>query len=440
MSVPRNINAEHQTGLAISQPHLVERNDSVLWDVAVGSGQLNDPFPLHTLPLALRQFTEECAESLPVAQAVVGIPALVVAGAAIGNTRAIRLKEGWTESTALWAAIVAPSGTKKSPALRQAAEPFLKLDSPERRTWTADITVERLAALLDENPRGLFSYRDELSAWVKSMNQYRGGKGADRPFYLSLYSGTPTKVDRKGSDYPISITLPNPCWSVVGGIPPEIVSDLDDEGGKEDGFLPRLLFAWPEPVQVRWTDKVISSEARTAYDGLIRQLWEIPWKETPTCLDLTPEAGTCWIEWHNAHYHETERDDLSPFQRAAYNKLIGYCARLALIHAVATNPTTTTVGVESVKAACELIVYFKLQVAKIAPLIVRTKPSKLEKCKAEIRRKLSVSRLLKKRELQKNSAFEANIWNQAFNEMCLPELDQHSNGTLSLRVPTYRQI
>src|SRR2546426_5105668 len=39
------------------------------------------------------------------------------------------------------------------------------------RTWTADTTVERLAGLLTENPRGLLLLRDELSAWVKSMNR-----------------------------------------------------------------------------------------------------------------------------------------------------------------------------------------------------------------------------------------------------------------------------
>jgi hypothetical protein len=226
-------------------------------------------FPIETLPPNVRRFVEECAAALPVAPEMVGIPALVVVGAAIGNTRTIQLKEGWTESTRLWVAMVSPSGTKKTPALREAVEPLLRRDSNERRTWTADITVERLGALLADFPRGLLSYRDELSAWVKSMNQYRAGKGADRPFYLSLYSGARTKVDRKGSECPLHIDLPNSCWSVVGGIPPDVISDLDDEGGKEDGFLPRLLFAWPEPVEVRWTDKIVSSEARAAYDGLV---------------------------------------------------------------------------------------------------------------------------------------------------------------------------
>jgi len=233
--------------------------------------------------------------------------------------------------------------------------------------------------------------------------------------------------------------LPHPCWSVVGGIPPDVISDLDDEGGKEDGFLPRLLFTWPEPIKVRWTSKEISSEARAVYDGLIRQLWEIPWSGETIYLDLTPEAQDRWIVWHDAHSAETEQEDLSPFQRAAYNKLLGSCARLALVHAVAVDPKATSVGVQSIEAAIKLVAYFKLQVAKIAPLIVRTKPAKIERCKAEIRRKLSVCQFLKKRDLQRSSSYEASVFNQALSEMCSPEIEQHDDGTLSLRVPTNRQ-
>src|SRR5262245_22325768 len=109
------------------QPEIDQSSQSAELKITDESAQ-NDSFPLDALPSPLRQFTVECAASLPVAPEMVGIPALVVTGAAIGNTRAIRLKDGWTESTALWAALVSPSGTMKSPALKQVAEPLLKLD------------------------------------------------------------------------------------------------------------------------------------------------------------------------------------------------------------------------------------------------------------------------------------------------------------------------
>ena len=212
----------------------------------------NDMFPLDALPESISRFTTECAASLSAAPELVAIPALVVTAAAIGNSRVISLKQDWTEPSSLFAAVVSASGTIKSPALKMASKPLQELDAQDRRTWTADVTVEQLARLLDANPRGLLLMRDELSAWVKSMNQYRQGKGADRQFYLSVWGGAPVKVDRVGATAPTSITVPHPCLSVVGCIPPDVVHDLDDQGGSDDGFLPRLLFAWPNPVPVRW--------------------------------------------------------------------------------------------------------------------------------------------------------------------------------------------
>ncbi|MGM0806469.1 MAG: DUF3987 domain-containing protein [Bacillota bacterium] len=44
---------------------------------------------------------------------------------------------------------------------------------------TSDATWEALAEILENNPRGIMFHRDELSGWVKGMDQYRA-KGADR--------------------------------------------------------------------------------------------------------------------------------------------------------------------------------------------------------------------------------------------------------------------
>ena len=80
--------------------------------------------------------------------------------------------------------------------------------------------------------------RDELVGWVKSMDQYRSGRGADRQFFLSVWSRQPIKVDRKGAK---PILVSNPCLAVVGGIQPDLLPELADAAQREDGFLDRLL-------------------------------------------------------------------------------------------------------------------------------------------------------------------------------------------------------
>lgn len=396
-------------------------------------------FPLDALPGPIQQFAMEGAASLTAPPELIAVPALVVAAAAIGGSRIIQLKPGWTEPASVFAAVISPSGTMKSPALQMATAPLQGLTTPGAPTWTADVTVERLAQLLAENPRGLLVIRDELSAWVKSMNQYKQGKGADRQFYLSVWSGAPVKVDRVGSGTPTDILIARPCLSVVGCIPPEVLGEFDDRGGLDDGFLPRLLFTWPLQRPVRWTDATISQPVRDGYDNLIRELFAFPMQKEPVSLLLSDEALALFKWWHDTHCEETEQPQLPPFLRGAYAKLKGYCPRLALIHAVVTNPTTERVEKASVEAAIQLVSYFKAQARKVMPLLGENKSSEVERCKAEIRRKLSVSRSMKKRDIQKSSAFNAEVFNQAFAEMTVPHLVVDAEGGVRLWEPTNRQ-
>src|SRR5262249_57727938 len=86
------------------------------------------------------------------------------------------------------------------------------------RIMVNDATVESLAPVLSQNSRGVVMIRDELAAWVTSANQYKGGRGTDRQFWLSNWAGVAATVDRKQQAAPIII--PHPFVSVVGGIPP----------------------------------------------------------------------------------------------------------------------------------------------------------------------------------------------------------------------------
>jgi hypothetical protein len=85
-------------------------------------------FPIDALPGPIAQFATACAASLSAPVELVAIPALVVAAAAIANSRRIRLKPDWAEPASLFAVVVSPSGAMKSPALNMAAKPLQDLD------------------------------------------------------------------------------------------------------------------------------------------------------------------------------------------------------------------------------------------------------------------------------------------------------------------------
>lgn len=382
------------------------------------------PFPLASLPGPIRQFVEEGAPAFPVPPELLALPSLVAAGVAIGNSRVVELKPGgWKERPALYAAVVCESGSMKSPAMAQATECLKKHQTLSTRTWTSDATVESIARILHQAPRGILLYKDELSAWVRAMNQYRSGKGADKEFYLSMWGGQSFVVDRVGLEGgPICIR--NPFLSVVGAIPPDMLAELDPSAGQADGFLPRLLFAWPQRIPTKWSHARVSPTTTQAYEKLFADLLDLEYDpdQGPSCLPLTSEAQARFIEWHDKHIPEVNEPAASPYLDGCYSKLKGYCARLALIHAVASDPATQDVGVGSVEAAISLVDYFKAQAVRIDGFFSCGKHDPVEKCKVTIRRRLSVSRSMYKRDLQRIAKWNAEHFNTALEQMTKAEV------------------
>src|SRR5262249_41554169 len=74
------------------------------------------PFPVEALPKSVRRYVDGSAAAIGYDSALVALPVLAVLGAAVGNSRRIQLKKGWTEPAVIWATIVAASGELKSPA------------------------------------------------------------------------------------------------------------------------------------------------------------------------------------------------------------------------------------------------------------------------------------------------------------------------------------
>lgn len=345
-----------------------------------------EPFPVEVLPAALAQFVREAAEAIPCPPDFIGLPLLVLAGAVIGTSRTLEIKSGWREGPRLYGVIVAEPGSAKSPALDLVATPIYERqrmlatafeeaeaehkaemaryevearawedrarsaakgkgtdpgDKPEEpeapkmgRLFTSDVTVEALATLIRDNPRGLALIRDELTGWVRSMNAYRSGHGADRQFYLSTWSGAPYPVDRKSGP---PLMLFNPFLGVVGCIPPDLLEELTDERGREDGFVHRLMFAYPDPVPRRWTEAAVSQEARTAWKRALDDLWRLTpstgedGKPIPVAVRFTDAGKRTWVDLCETHYAEAADPCFPGHLRGAWAKLDGYCARLSLI-------------------------------------------------------------------------------------------------------------
>ena len=376
--------------------------------VYADSKKLPEPtaFPTSALPRQGRRLVEEGAAAIDCPPEFIAVPLLVMLGAAIGNARRVHLKQGWTEGAAIFAAVVADPGAKKTPASKVAVEAAVRAQAKMRndhrvktdeyarelrqyevdkadarkdgvaappppeepvmsRALVEDTTTEALAAVLEGNPRGVLVMRDELAAWAKSMDQYRsGGKGADRQFWLSAWSGSYVSVDRKARPEPL--VLPVPFVGLFGSIQPSVLPDIG--AGREDGLMDRILFAYPETTPSRWSDDEISDGAIGGLKWLHDKLRKLEPGEDesgdpePVTVRLSPEAKPVLVQLFNSHREEMDAPGFPARLRGPWAKLEAYLARLALIVAmcrVATHDAPELIEAEDVLRASILLDYFK---------------------------------------------------------------------------------
>ncbi|WP_165070849.1 DUF3987 domain-containing protein [Paludisphaera rhizosphaerae] len=319
-----------------------------------------EPFPLELLPHPARRLVEVAAESIGCPVDFVAAGVLGAASAAIGRSAELEVKPGYRESAALFIAAVGGPSSGKSPAISIAMKPIRDLEIQARAEWeeehrawkqtkeedrgeepalrriyTTDPTTEALGPILQANPRGMAITPDELTKFILGMDQYKGGKGGDRPFYLSAWSGHPVQVDRaKNALKPIFV--PHPFLTVAGGLTPDMGSSLVEGKGRDDGFIARFLFCFPEPIPRPYSRRGVHPEVAEDWRRLVNGLWARPMLETdagprPNVVRMTPAAADAWFGACNAHRAEMYAIDFPRSLEGCWGKLEQYAARLALV-------------------------------------------------------------------------------------------------------------
>ncbi len=379
-------------------------------------------FPVDAMPAACRALIHESEKALGCAPELVALPMLAVLSSAIGTSRVIEVKGGWREWAALFLAVVASPGAMKTPAAKVAKKPAFerqrrlgKSYAEEKEEWkrevrqweverrdalkasepapaepeapsmarcvAGDTTVEALVSILEDNPRGLLVHRDELAGWVRSMDQYKGGKGSDRQNWLNLWNTDEVIVDRK-SRMGEPIILAKPFVSLFGGVQPAMLGELG--GTVEDGLMDRFLFAYPAPRHVRFTEDEVSVEAEARYSALYEKLANLTLATdehggpNPKPLRLSPEARKLFARAVDALGAEMLQPGFPSRLEGVWSKLRGYLARLSLVLAVCRcvkeDVREECVEREDVEAASRLLSYFKTHARRIYAEVSRPDP------------------------------------------------------------------
>lgn len=355
-------------------------------------------FPLQIFPEVFAKYIQEECESFcsPAAKPdFIAMSLLAVIATACGETT-LKIKEGWTMQGNIYVALIGEPGSKKSPSFSKAMafarkiegdfatqyeeleeeynrekksydalKPSEKKETEEpiepirKRFFVSNATVESLARILNENKSVLMAC-DELSSWLNSFNQYKGGKGNDKQYYLSFWSNASESIVRvKGSIY-----VENPILSILGGIQPSILADL--KGKKDDGMFQRFLFCYPPEQEVEnWSNKETNPNLKRDVGLEIERIRANANRE----LKLSSEA----FAMYGCYWELLKREEKEIFnneKKIFWAKLGTQLGKIAI--SIASMRNETEVSTKSMANAIDFIEYYKTQVEKVLDEIEKT--------------------------------------------------------------------
>ena len=321
-----------------------------------------------------------------------------------GCTAKPKQHDDWTVVPNLWGGIVAPPGAMKSPAMDAVTSLLVKLEEEQREEYesirqsielenelieekrkalieqlkaaerekakgndtkidvnqlkkellqledqkvarkrykTDDASIEKMAELLNENPRGLLTTHDELIGLFSSWDQER--KKSDRAFYLKGWNGYSSHTsDRIGRG---TIETKNLCISLLGGIQPAklkpyLLSSVN--GFENDGLVQRLqLLTYPDDIanwqnidkqpdhtavrEVQEKTKFVSDINFTDYGALQDEHSKYPF------LRFSPEGQEVFDRWLTDLETNKIRGEVPPILKEHLSKYKSLMPSLALI-------------------------------------------------------------------------------------------------------------
>lgn len=264
-------------------------------------------FPIDVLPERFQRIAQHFAAAVNKPVDLVMPAFLSVPATALGPHWKVGARS-FVRSPLLWFALVAPSGSGKTPAARpilrpnekrdrryrdayeeemkgyeatlrewnraskkKAGDPGPKPDKPaRRRAVLTDATPEGLVMGLQHSPDGLLFHSNELAQLLGSFDTYHAKPGKGRAIYLNLWDGAPISEGRKVAH---ACEVDDPYAVIYGGIQPSRLASLELADG--DGLTARFLWSVPEIV-ASGLGRDVSPLVEDAWAGVIAHAFDQP--------------------------------------------------------------------------------------------------------------------------------------------------------------------
>ena len=312
-------------------------------------------------------------------------------------------------------------------ALTQADEPG------RRRFITNDTTVEKLGELLQHNPRGILSFRDELVGLLAYLD--REDRQSDRAFYLEGWNGNmPYTADRIGRG---TIDTANVCLSVLGGIQPAKLTGylLQAVGSlSNDGLMQRFqLLIYPdEPQGWKLIDEAPNAEARDAAYKIFETLADMDFMQEGAIQGLNDDrpyfrfdAGgqeifNAWLTEHQAKLENPDEHALMTEHLAKYRKLVPALALVFHLVEIARGRKQKFVSALSVGMAADFAEFLETHARRIYGLLFNLRPQSA----AALAKKIKSGAIVDADGKMKEHFTTRDIYRQCWQLLDTPELVQ----------------
>ncbi len=279
-------------------------------------------FPLEIYPPSLRKIVTDTHKDLNFPVNYIAASLLLAASVAVGNSRILKVKDGWRVKSILYMALVGSPGAVKTHPISFALSPLRKSD---------DRTLSR--------------YAHELDAYRRQPMTDRAEKPQAKQFIV-----------KDSTIEAIAKVLDSNSHGIC------VHSD------ELNGFLFRILFVnnSSEGVAMLWPDEDLPSGAEDEWSYFMNSLLESskPYDEdgTPTEYTFDPTAWTIIRNWQNLKEEELAENG-EEYQIAIFRKIQDYALRFCLlIHAIRETaheiPSSTVIDALSVIRATKLAEYF----------------------------------------------------------------------------------
>jgi hypothetical protein len=275
-----------------------------------------------------------------------------------GTELVLQRNQNFRVPSTIYAALVSPSGQKKSPIFHNIIRQSLNTLEKEKfaayeavmadyeatlQQWEeakegekpqkpkdpsiyyfTNATGEAIPVQAGKDPsKTLLALIDELAGYFNSNNAYRNGRGSDKQDLLSYFDGSGQTILRAGG---VRVNLKNIYLSIFGTIQPEVLKRHMEDCSDPDGNWARFLFV-NQPLQAATLhdDDGMAVQISDQLTHFYRQVDQLPEME----YRLSRQA----FKRYQGVYNQLERLRVTHPQSgmaAVYSKMEGYIGRLAL--------------------------------------------------------------------------------------------------------------